>query len=454
MNRRFASEGDAIEYIFHSMRKLRGIEREPDDRSRDTSPTIRLLSKRNLLHTPREYAVITGSKGKGSTTALMAKIMEKLGHTTGMITSPHMVSWRERIRVNGQAIPSNDLLRILSDLAPHIDEIEAGLQEKQYFSPQGIFLAIALQWFDEMGVNAAVLEVGRGGRFDDIAVVPNKLSLFTPIMLEHIKQLGDTLERIAWHKAGIIKPRSYVYSVPQASSVLDVLQAEADAQDAEFSWIAPMDMGEYVRSTERGIVMRLGRYGELELSLLGRYQIDNATLAVQGAGNMHSRLPGLPHGAPEYAQAVRDALANVTWPGRLQQLESQPNVYIDGATTVVAARSFLQSLSDRLTRPLIAIVATPVDRDYNGVYQVFAQDCDALILTENHISANVVFPDPSLAVETARRYHSDVRFAPTLSEALDSARAKAGANGTVLIGAALPVVGEALQLAGLSFEQI
>jgi dihydrofolate synthase/folylpolyglutamate synthase len=454
MDARFASEGDAIEYIFYSMRKLRGVERESDDRSRDTTPTIRLLNRRNLLGTPREYAVITGSKGKGSTTAIMAKIMAKLGHTVGMITSPHMVSWRERIRVNGRAIPASDLIRILSDLAPDIDDIVSGMREKQYFSPQGIFLAVALQWFDEMGVNAAVLEVGRGGRFDDIAVVPNKLSLFTPIMLEHVKQLGDTLEQIAWHKAGIIKPQSYAYSVPQASSVLDVLQAEADAQDAEFAWIAPMDMGEYVRSTERGIVMRLGRYGELELSMLGRYQIDNATLAVQGAGNMHSRLPGIPHGAPEYVQAVRDALANVTWPGRLQQLERQPNVYIDGATTVVAARSFLQSLTDRLTHPLIAIVATPVDRDYNSVYQVFAQACDALILTENHISANVIFPDPTLALETARRYHADVQFAPTLTDALTHARAKAGATGTVLIGAALPVVGEALQLAGLSFEQI
>ncbi len=137
-----------------------------------------------------------------------------------------------------------------------------------------------------------MLEVGRGGRFDDIAVVRNQLSLFTPIMLEHPRQLGPTLQRIAWHKAGIIKAHSYAYSVPQPTEVLEVLQAEADALDAEFAWIAPRDMGEYLGKTERGIRMQLGRYGELELSLHGRYQVENATLAVQGAGNMHGRLAG------------------------------------------------------------------------------------------------------------------------------------------------------------------
>ncbi len=97
----------------------------------------------------REYAVVTGSKGKGSTTVITAKLLQHLGHTVGMITSPHLASWRERIRVNGRAIPEADLLRILDDLAPEIDAIEATLSDEQYFSPQGIFLAIALRWFDE-----------------------------------------------------------------------------------------------------------------------------------------------------------------------------------------------------------------------------------------------------------------------------------------------------------------
>src|SRR5262249_40359729 len=144
-------------------RKLRGEVRGLDENTRDVGPTRRLLMATDLLATPREYAVVTGSKGKGSTTVITAKLLQHLGHTVGTITSPHLVSWRERVRVNGKAIPEADLLRILDELAPEIDTIEATLSGKHYFSPQGIFLAVALRWFDEQGVKAAVLEVGRGG---------------------------------------------------------------------------------------------------------------------------------------------------------------------------------------------------------------------------------------------------------------------------------------------------
>ena len=451
---RFQDEGEAIHYIFRSLKRMKFQQRGPDELTRDTTPTIRLLQAADLMAVPREYAVITGSKGKGSTVAIMAKLMQHLGHTVGMISSPHLVSFRERWRVNGRAIPEVDFLRILSDLAPEIDKIEAGLSENQYFSPQGIFLAIGLRWFDELGVNAAVLEVGRGGRFDDIAVVPNRLSLFTPIMLEHPAQLGPTVERVAWHKAGIIKPYSYAYSVPQPSGVLEVLQAEADAQGAEFAWIAPSDMGEFIGSAENGVRMKLGRYGEMTLSMLGRYEVENATLAVQGAGNMHGRLSGVQHGSPEYVEAIRAGLADVRWPGRLQKLQDAPAVYVDGATNVQAARSVLESLEGRLTHPLVTVIATPVDRNYAGVYEVFGAVSDRIILTHTDINPNIRFPDPETALETARRFNEDVVYAHDLSFALSLAIPVVGSEGTIILAVAQPIVGEAMLIWGLSFETI
>ncbi|KXK21589.1 MAG: bifunctional folylpolyglutamate synthase/ dihydrofolate synthase, partial [Chloroflexi bacterium OLB15] len=369
MPERFQNEEQAITYIFRSMRKLRGKLGGPDELTRDVAPTVRLLTRRGLLANNREYAVVTGSKGKGSTTAMTANILRHLGHKIGMISSPHLASWRERIRVNGLAIPEADLCRILSDLAPDIDDIESTLTERQYFSPQGIFLAVALIWFDEQDVNAAVLEVGRGGRFDDIATVPNKLSLFTPIMLEHPHQLGPTVERIAWHKAGIIKPYSYAYSVSQATEVLNVLQAEADAQDAEFYWLSAQDTGVYLGDTAAGLRMSLTRYGEIDLPLHGRYQVQNATLAVQGAGNMHARLPGIAHGSPEYVERVREGLATVIWPGRVQKLQESPLVFVDGAVHAQSAAALVHSLNNTLADPVIAIVGIPEDKDFEGVYK-------------------------------------------------------------------------------------
>lgn len=451
---RFETEADAITYVFRSLRKLRGVERGPDELTRDTAPTRRLLQAADLLAGQREYAVVTGSKGKGSTTVIMAKILQHLGHTVGMITSPHLVSYRERIRVNGRAIPEADLLSILSELAPEIDKIEAMLTPTQYFSPQGIFLAVALRWFDEQGVNAAVLEVGRGGRFDDIAVVPNRLSLFTPIMLEHPHQLGPTLERIAWHKAGIIKRSSHAYSVPQAAEVLRVLEAEAQAQDAEFAWIAPMDMGEYVGQSENGIIMRLGRYGEMTLSMMGHYQIANATLAVQGAGNMHGRLPGIAHGAPNYVEAVREALTDVRWPGRMQKLQDVPTVYVDGAINGESARLLAHSLEGRLSDPVIAVVGVPDDKDYEGVYREIGLISEAMILTETPRNISLHFPAPEIALPVARRFNSDTAYEPNFERAVDTAMKRAGSDGSVLIVGTQSLVADAIHRWGYSYEVI
>ncbi len=454
----FITEEDAITFIMRSLRKARiafpELERQPDELTRDVTPTRELLRDVRLLDAPREYAVVTGSKGKGSTTAIMAKLLEKLGHCVGMITSPHLVSFRERIRVNGKMIPEADLVRIVNELEPAIVNLEKSLTPPRYFSPQGLFLAVALRWFDEQGVNAAVLEVGRGGRYDDVGVVPNKLSLFTPILLEHPRQLGGTVERIAWHKAGIIKPYSYAYSVPQAPEVLDVLQREADMQSAEFAWIAPSDMGEYLRETENGVLFELGRYGEVEVALKGRYQVENATLAVQGAGNMHGRLAGISHASPEYVEAIRAGLRSVRWAGRMQKLQDHPAVYVDGATTVIAAEAMIESLKSVLTSPVISIVATPEDRDTAGVYRVMSRISQHMILTANDINPKVRFPEAEIALNTARQFTDQVEHIERLQPALNRAKALAGDTGTILMAVAQPVVGEAMLLYGLTFEQI
>ncbi len=452
----FKDEGEAISYIFRSLRKLRGQPRGLDEDIRDIGPTRRLLQMQDLLATPREYAVVTGSKGKGSTTVITARLLQHLGHRVGTITSPHLVSWRERIRVNGQAIPEPDFLRILGDLSPAIDAIEATLNERQYFSPQGIFLAMALRWFDEQDVQAAVLEVGRGGRYDDIAVVPNRLSLFTPIMLEHPEHLGRTLERIAWHKAGIIKSYSYAYSAPQSPDVLAVLQTEAEMLGAEFNWIAAKDLGHYLGPAPdgNGIRMELGRYGEVTLSLLGRYQVVNATLAVIGAGKLHGRLSGLPHGSPEYVDRIRAGLADVEWPGRCQKLQDRPRVFVDGAINAESAASFVESVRDNLTSPVVSIIGVPEDKDYAGVYAALGPVSQHLILTETPRNPILHFPDPQLALAAARQHNPGASFAPTLPEAIEQAKAQVGHDGTILIAGTQSIVADTINLWGKTYETI
>ncbi|MEZ4669110.1 MAG: Mur ligase family protein [Anaerolineae bacterium] len=451
---RFETEAEAITYIFRSMRKLRDQPRGYDEDTRDVAPTRRLLMNQRLLDTTREYAVVTGSKGKGSTTAITAKILQHLGHRVGMISSPHLVSWRERIRVGGQAIPEADLCRILDGLADDIDAIENSLSSHQYFSPQGIFLAVALKWFNELNVTAAVLEVGRGGRFDDIAVVPNKLSLFTPIMLEHREYLGPTLERIAWHKAGIIKPMSNVYSLPQQPAVLDVLRTEAEALGAEFNWIAPKDIGVYLGLSEDGIRIDMGRYGEVSLALRGHYQVANATLAVIAAGNMHARLRGVSHGSAEYIAAVRAGLTSVKWPGRCQKLQDHPVVFVDGAINRESASLLVESLEGDLKSPVISVVSVPADKDYEGVYEQVGRVSQSLILTETERNRTLHWLPQAEAVEVAQRHNQDVSYARSLVEAVDLAKKRAGEQGTIIIVGTQSIVAEATGVWGQSCEVI
>lgn len=450
----FDSMQSAIAYIFKTRRNLDQEPRGFDEATRDISLTRKLLLRPHLLDSTREYVVVTGSRGKGSVTSISAKLLESLGHTVGMVTSPHLVHWNERIRINGAMIPTNDFLRILTSLQPLIDDITSGLTDTQYLSPQGVFLAIALQWFNENNVNVAVLEVGRGGRFDDISVVPNKLAVFAPIMLEHTSLLGGTLERIAWHKAGIIKSNGQAVSVPQAPEVMKVLSQEADSLDATFTWLARQDMAQLVREEPDGQVFRLGRYGELYIPMVGRYQLDNASLAIQAVGNVHARLHGIPHASPEYIQAIKDGLATVKWLGRSQKLQDHPAIYVDGAITVESAKLFVAGVLSHLQGQVVSIVGVPVDRDYEGVFSVMAEVSTSLIITETDINPHTHFPERDKAIAIARSLSEDVHYAEKLPQALEIAKSKVGTEGTILLAVSLMLVGECMLIWNIDTSQI
>ena len=431
----FDNETDAITYVFESLANSDWRGRGLDEDTRDVTPTTRLLEAGSLLNRKREYALVAGSKGKGSVAAITAKLLQSLGHKVGMVTSPHLTTYRQRFRINGRMMDEATLARLINELSPAIESVKATLSSGQYLSPQGIFLAMALTWFDENDVEAGVIEIGRGGRFDDNRLVPNQLAMITPIIMEHARYLGDSLERIAWHKAGVIKGQSYVYSLPQSPEVMTVLRAEADAQDATFEWLAPADMGRFIEATPGGQRVDFGRYGVVDLPMLGRYEIDNASLAIWGAGNMHARLSSdISHGSPAYVERIRHGLETVAWPGRAQKLQDDPAVYIDGSINTRSAASFIESMRERWRAPVVSALAVPTDRNVMGVYEQFAAISDALILTTTDRNITIGFPDEATALETARRFHEDVRFAPDVASAIAQAIERAGPEGTVFAG--------------------
>ena len=434
----------AIHYIFKTRRRLDGPPRGLDEYTRDVTWTRRLLKRANLLDGRRDYAVVTGSRGKGSVTTIMAKLLASLGRRVGVITSPHLVHWNERIRVDGRMIPTEDFLRILRELQPVIDSVTGGLSASQYLSPQGIFLAIALRHFDERNADAAVLEVGRGGRFDDVAVVPNQLAVFAPIMREHTALLGDSLGRIAWHKAGIIKPGGHAVTLPQDDAAMRAIEAEAQQLGAHLTRLAPADLARHVADQPGGQLIDLPPYGPLFLPLLGRYQIHNASLAIRAVETFQRGMNGGARQSTAAADAIRHGLGGLKWLGRAQRLEENPMIFVDGAITVPSALSFIDSLRGQLRQPVISIVGVPRDRDYAGVYRAMAGVSQSLIITETDINPNTRFPAPSAAIAAARQACSDVHYVKDLPGALALARARAGSAGTILLAVSLMLVGECM----------
>ena len=341
-------------------------------------------------------------------------------------------------------IPTDDFLRILRELKPMIDSVTDELSASQYLSPQGIFLAIALRHFNEMHANVAVLEVGRGGRFDDVAVAPNRLAVFAPIMREHSALLGEGLERIAWHKAGIIKRGCDVVTLPQDPAAMSAIKAEAEAMRANLTCLAEADLATRLADQPAGQLIHLPPYGPLFMPLLGRYQLENATLAIRAVETLQRLLTGDPPESAAFIDAIQSGMKRVKWLGRAHKLDDKPAIYVDGAITVASAKSFVDSMRDRLSEPVICIVGTPADRDYRGVYRVMAEASRSLIITETDINPNTRFPARADAVAAARECCADVYYKKALPGALSLARAKAGESGTILLAVSLMLVGECM----------
>ncbi len=263
---------------------------------------------------------IAGSKGKGSTAAIAESVLRAAGYRTGLYTSPHLHTFRERIQAGGALIPEADVVRLVAALKPAIDQVP-GLTTFE------IITGLAMAWFAEQRVEWLVLEVGLGGRLDATNVVTPEVAVITPISYDHMAILGDTLAQIAAEKAGIVKPAVPVVSAPQPAEALEVIEAVCRARGSPLTLLGrdwrwqpgDSDLDGQTFSVSGPNVALDG----LWLPLLGEHQLANATTALAAL----SLLPGA-HLAED---ALRRGLAAVRWPARLEILGRRPLVVVDSA---------------------------------------------------------------------------------------------------------------------------
>jgi dihydrofolate synthase/folylpolyglutamate synthase len=388
---------------------------------------------------------VAGTKGKGSAAAMIASALTAAGYKTGLYTSPHLIDLRERFRVDGQLIPQSAIIELAARLKPEVTAIndEAAYGKLTTFE---LLTALGFSYFAGQGVDFQVIEAGLGGRLDATNVIDAEVCVITSINLDHTEVLGDSLAAIAAEKAGIIKPGTTVISAPQAEEAMHILEAACREQHAnlvragrDVTW---EDHGLADGRQRLALTGRLGSY-RLPLPLLGRYQQENAAVAVAALEVLADR------GFNISRQSIIDGLEGVDWPGRFQILGHNPLIIADGAHNPTSARELRKSLehylasTDEEYKPRVLVFGTSCDKDIANIVPEFCSFFDRIVVARSRHPRSVVAAD--IAAEFAR-HGVDAYQADTVAEGLTQARQLAGKSGLVCVTGSLFVVGEALEV--------
>jgi len=283
----------------------------------------RVRSLAEALDSPQKEfrsVLIGGTSGKGSTAAMLSSILKEAGFRVGTFTSPHLSSLTERIAVNGEPIKENELGEIIEKIKAAVEKMEG--EHPTFFE---VMAAAAFCYFREKEVDFAVLEVGLGGRLDATNITEPAVSVITNVSLEHTRVLGDTIEKIAKEKAGIIQSNGILVTAAQGKA-LDVLENICRERNSAIIKVGKDITFKGLESAARGqrfSVMLPGKSYELFVPLLGKHQLMNAACAVGAAYALERQGSGIPE------NALRQGLRNVRWPGRIEIVQEKPLVVLD-----------------------------------------------------------------------------------------------------------------------------
>lgn len=336
----FRSFFDAYDYIA----TFTNYERMSDMRyTRDVLDLDRVRAVLNALGSPdKKYPIVhvAGTKGKGSVCAFVASILQAMGHRVGLFSKPHLIRLNERVSVNGLDIPDDQFVDMMNVLHPHLERQRLAGNPLTFFD---LITVLALVYFAEMGVEFVVLEVGLGGRLDSTNVVHPKVSVITSIDYDHMHILGNTLEKIAAEKAGIVKA-----GVPVISGVIEpgpaqVIRAIAQERKAPlFELSRDFKLVESQKHDGFSVMTWRRRYDGLTLPLLGEHQRRNAAVAVAA---LEALCEVFPLRLRLEESHVRRGLANVRLRGRIEVMSENPTVILDVAHNPVSLRALGETLS-------------------------------------------------------------------------------------------------------------
>lgn len=406
--------------------RLAQVEAELDERWLETKidPTFRRMTYiMDLMGQPQNTfpAIhVAGTNGKTSTTRMIESLLRAFHRRTGRTTSPHLQLVTERIAIDGKPIHPRDFVRIYEEIKPYIEMTDAWSESEDgpRMSKFEVLIALAYAGFADAPVDVAVVEVGLGGRWDATNVINAAVSVITPVGMDHVDRLGNTLAEIAGEKAGIIKPRpASEDGIAQDSNVVIVGKQEPEAMNVILQQAVDVDAAVARLDMEFGVVESAvavggqqltlkglgGEYTDIFLPLSGAHQADNAAVALAAVEAFF----GASSGHPLDMDTVREGFAQVQSPGRLERLRSAPTVFIDAAHNPHGAAALGAALDrDFEFRRLIGVIGVLGDKDARGILESLEPYLQEVVCTQT-LSERAL--DAYDLAEYAREIYGDER---------------------------------------------
>jgi len=368
---------------------------------------------------------IAGTNGKGSTSAFLAQILQEAGYKVGLYTSPHLVNFNERIKINGKDISGQKIVELSETIKKKVEENKIDTTFFEFTT------AMAFQYFADEQVDFAVVEVGLGGRLDATSVIDPDICVITNISLEHTRVLGETKEEIANEKAAIIKENKIVVTAEIDETVLDIFNSVCNQKNSSLM-VLDKELKFKIENfsfNEQNFSVTGKINDTFLIKMLGEYQIKNACLALLVANLL--KIP---------IDKIKLGLLNTFWAGRLQILQKNPLVMVDGAHNLEGIKNLVKFVK-KIDRKKILVLGIAEDKKLEEMVSLLVPLFDQIIITEGNFK-----PTPVEKLnEVVLKYNQNVKMIQDSKEAVKEALKSANEEDFILVSGSLYLVGDILK---------
>lgn len=391
------------------------------------SRTRELLASLNDPQNTLKFVHVAGTNGKGSTASMLANIFRKAGYRTGLYTSPYILCFNERMQVNGEMISDEELSEITEYVKPYAEKMADKPTEFE------LVTCIAMEYFARHKCDIVILEVGMGGEFDSTNIIRTpEAAVITNIGLDHVEVLGDTLEKIAQAKVGIIKGGDAI--VYRSAAGVEQVFADACEKTNTRLHLADFDSLKLHESSFAGQIFDCGERKNIELPLLGEHQRKNAAVVLKTVDALTAK------GWKITEEQLREGLRTVTWAGRFELLRKNPVFFVDGGHNPQCMEALVKNLQDYLpNRPITALTGVMADKDFTDMYRMVAPYISRWVtVTPDNPRA---LPADKLA-EKLSLFGKPTTACDSVAEGVHTAMAQTDENGAVVAFGSLYMVGD------------